>query len=264
MNRLRKLSIIRVFHKESPVQLVDTHASTKPVYRGKTPLTVSDIHSRFPVDFKSFKAPCDEMGAMCDPCPDDTEHEIDDIVNSFPAPPPFRPVITNAHPDGPRFYFPMEDLFIPPPPDKVLETIEERNRTRTYEDRVEQQGANITSNASDSRRPLYGNSDLNMSTGSLGARANFKDGRGVQCSAAHQAHSLRSVRVQACSVTSVPEHALRRADGQPKRLYAVPQSERTRLRSVPTRLPAMRLAAAKEEPYRAYPSTVQGRSKRPI
>ncbi|KAJ7497272.1 hypothetical protein FB451DRAFT_223038 [Mycena latifolia] len=273
MDRLRKFS--KVFHKDSPAKQVEPYVGTKPVYRGRTPLTVSDIHSHSPVKSKSLEDSWDELGVILNPrvhpSPVQKEQKLVDILDSFPTPPPFRPVVTNAHPDGPRFYFPMDDL-LPPPPDKVLDMIKERERTRTHEARLEQHRALPVKplvapvNSYDLppyRLPLYANSRANMSTRSLGANASLKAGPPVQRTVVQQVNVVHgSAPLKADSVMPVPRRSPPRTDSQQERLYAMPEGERKRLRSVPTQLSPTQLSAGNEELYKAYPSTLQGRPKR--
>ncbi|KAJ6586899.1 hypothetical protein DFH09DRAFT_1307997 [Mycena vulgaris] len=263
MNRLRKFS--KVFHKDSPAKPVETYVG-KPTYRGKTPLTVSDIHGHSPVDSKGLDDPWDELEARRNrPVHRPDSKELVDLLDSFPDPPSFRAVVTNAHPGGQRFYFAEDDL-LPPPPDKVLDMIKARERTWTHEARLEQQRTPPAMprkslvdsyNISPGRPPLYANSRLNMSTRSLGTNMSLKAGPIVQRAVVHQVDVHTSVAQIASPVTPA-----RRSS--PEAQNAMPGGARKRLRSVPTQLSPTQRLAADEELYKAYPSTLQARSKRQI
>ncbi|KAJ7680298.1 hypothetical protein DFH06DRAFT_411268 [Mycena polygramma] len=245
MNRLRKIS--KVFAKDSDGKRPQ-NATTKPVYRGsKKPLTVSDIHSHSALENDDF---CDELGARRPRYSnhDFGENNVLNILDSFPAPPPLKAVVTDAHPDGRRLYFPMDDFIdpdtlLPPPPDRVLEMVKERERTRTRAARLEQQPTPSsamppsTFGISSYRRPLYANSHSNMSTRSLGTKTTLKAGPLAQ----------RAV-VQQVAVHN-PQRARYVTPPAPQ-----PAGERKRLRSVSTQLSPNQRSAANEELYQAYPS----------
>ncbi|KAJ7096347.1 hypothetical protein C8R44DRAFT_950326 [Mycena epipterygia] len=262
MDRLRKFS--KVFKKDFPVKPTETYVETKPIYRGTKPLTVSDIHSHSPIDMKRSDPSCDELGTKstrCPPC-------LPDLIGQFPSPPPFRPVLTDAHLGGPRLYFPndgfslSEDDLLPPPPDKVLDMIKQRERTHTHEARLEQQRTpKVPVDIPPYRRPLYANSHSNVSTRSLGANVRLKTGPIAQRAVVQQAPVHNSVPQKVHPITLVPAPPPRPV-GQRKNVYTMPEGERKRLRSVPTQLSPTQFSAANEELYRAYPSTVQGRPKR--
>ncbi|KAJ6475343.1 hypothetical protein C8R47DRAFT_699694 [Mycena vitilis] len=242
MNRLRKFS--KVFAKDSDGKR-QQNSPTKPVYRGsKKPLTVSDIHGHSALENDDFY---DELGARR-PCYSDEETEVLNILDSFPAPPPLKAVVSDAHPDGRRLYFPMDDFvdpdtFLPPPPDRVLEMVKERERTRTHAARLEQKRTPSPAmppssfGISSYRRPLYATSHSNMSTRSLGTKTTLKSGPIAQ----------RAV-VQQVAVHN-PQRAHYVTPPAPQ-----PAGERKRLRSFPTQLSPNQRSTANEELYQAYPS----------
>ncbi|KAJ7901804.1 hypothetical protein B0H14DRAFT_1253902 [Mycena olivaceomarginata] len=250
MFRLRK-----VFHKDSPANHPQI-SPTKPVYRGTKPLTVSDIHSHSPVEKRpmgDIDYYYDELGTpRSHPRRRDSEEtNVLDILDSFPAPPPLKAVVSGAHKDGPRFYFPHDDLFddlLPPPPDKVLTMVKERERTLTHQARLEQQATpapvvpphyGVLSH----RRPLYATSHANLSTRSLGANACLKAGPTAQGAVVHQPSGHSSVSQRAYTVTSASRPSPR-PEGRRKQLYPIPEGERQRLRSAPTQISSYDLSMA--------------------
>ncbi|KAJ7462263.1 hypothetical protein B0H11DRAFT_102559 [Mycena galericulata] len=290
MNRLRKLS--KVFHKESQPKATENYGGTesrsRPTYRGTKPLTVSDIriHSDSPLTEKvALQDWCDELGARRPRTPPrrpdlNDAAELTDILDDFPEPPPFKPVLTDSHPDGTRFYFPNDDLFypnddlLPPPPDKVLQMIKERERTRNHAAHLEQQRtlppassqetlAN-TFDLSPSRRPLYANPRLNMSTHSLGANARLKAGPVPQRAVVQQQTHVHGSSPQRAYPVTPPLRLPPRPGGERKKLPTLPEGERKRLRSVPTPISRSQRSAANEELYHAYSATLQGRPRQQI
>ncbi|KAF8210208.1 hypothetical protein K438DRAFT_144651 [Mycena galopus ATCC 62051] len=282
MFRFRKLS--KVFHKDSPATTPPQNSPTRPVYRGTKPLTVSDIHSHSPVEqtrpLGDIDYYYDELGTRRSQPSQRKKHLPEeatfDILDHFPAPPPLQAVVSYAHKDGPRLYFSQDDLFspnddlLPPPPDKVLAMVKERERALSHEmgrfEKQQQLGpCPITPprhGASSSRRPLYENSHANMSTRSLGAHANLKAGPAAQRAVVQQPGGHSPVFKQAYTLTSASRASPRPEGRRERDLPSIPEGERPRLRSAPTKLSSRQLAAANQELYRAYPSAFQGQTNR--
>ncbi|KAJ7045490.1 hypothetical protein C8F04DRAFT_1248903 [Mycena alexandri] len=268
MDRLRKFS--KVFHKDTPLQRAES-LSTKPVYRGSKPLTVLDIHSHSPIE---RTRPTDdsyyysELGVRPRRLEHPEEPSTIDILKTFPTPPPLKAVVSDAYSDGSRLYFPSDDL-LPPPPEKVLKLIKERERTRTHEARLEQQRTPSpimlpnTYGVSSHRRPLYANSHANISTRSLGANASLKAGPTAQRAVVRQINVVgHHPPPQRAYPETAPLKIIPRPGGQRQNPFTLPEGEHKRLRSVPTQLSASQRSVANEELYAAYPSTSHGKPRR--
>ncbi|KAJ7783155.1 hypothetical protein B0H16DRAFT_480212 [Mycena metata] len=268
MDRLRKFS--KVFHKDTPLQRSES-LSTKPVYHGTKPLTVLDIHSHSPIPRTrptddSYYYP--ELGVRPRRLEHPEETNTIDILNTFPTPPPLKAVVSDAYSDGSRLYFPSEDL-LPPPPEKVLKLIKERERTRTHEARLEQQRTPApvmlpnTYGVSSHRRPLYANSHANISTRSLGANASLKAGPTVQRAVIQQIDVVgHNSPPQRAYPETAPLRITPQPGGQRQKPFTLLEGERKRLRSVPTQLSRTQRSVANEELYAAYPSTSDGKTRR--
>ncbi|KAJ7132773.1 hypothetical protein C8R43DRAFT_956643 [Mycena crocata] len=279
MERFRKLS--KVFTNSTlPSSTVDTYNGTKPIYRGTKPLTVADIHSHSPIDAGKSRYYCDELGTRrtqhVSRLPHPEDQQIDDILDSFPAPPRLMPVITD---NGRTLYFPGDDLYyrddelLPPPPPKVFEMIRQRERTRTHEARLEQQRIiqpDTPVENCDPRRPLYATSHSNMSTRSLGANARLK-GDPVPKRAGVQQVKFDGSDAHRARPATAPH--MPTVDGERQKLYSTPTRSlgaSTKLKRNPSPLRAgvqdatIRGPSAPSDPQRARPATAPYRpSPRP-